>query len=71
MRIEQCWNDGFLYYIEFIVKQDNVFRVIRKHIVLHEEMKESEVIEIVLKRFKAVLFVKIVEYYQDVLLIKK
>lgn len=34
-------------------------------------MREAEIVEIVFKRFKAVLFVKVVEYYQDVLLNKK
>ena len=70
MRIEEHWNDGFLYYIEFLVKQDNLLKVIRKHIVVYEEMENCEIIKIVEKRFKDVIHVKFVEFYEDVLLIK-
>lgn len=70
MRIEEYWNDGFLYYIEFLVKQDNLLKVIRKHIVVYEEMENCEIIKIVEKRFKDVIHVKFVEFYEDVLLIK-
>lgn len=70
MRIEEHWNDGFLYYIEFLVKQDNLLKVIRKHVVVYEEMENCEIIKIVEKRFKDVIHVKFVEFYEDVLLIK-
>lgn len=70
MRIEEHWNDGFLYYIEFLVKQDNLLKVIRKHIIVYEEMENCEIIKIVENRFKDVLHVKTVEFYEDVLLIK-
>ncbi|CAD5901453.1 conserved hypothetical protein [Carnobacterium maltaromaticum] len=70
MRIEEHWNDGFLYYIEFLVKQDHLLKVIRKHIVVYEEMENCEIIKIVEKRFKDVIHVKTVEFYEDVLLIK-
>ncbi|PLS37032.1 hypothetical protein CYV26_00800 [Carnobacterium maltaromaticum] len=71
MRIEEHWNDGFLYYIEFLVKQDNLLKVIRKHIIVYEEIENCEIIKIVENRFKDVIHVKTVEFYEDVLLIKK
>lgn len=70
MGIEEHWNDGFLYYIEFLVNQDNFLRIIRKHIVVYEEMENCDIVKIVEKKFNNVVHVKTVEFYEDILLIK-
>ncbi|WP_317945795.1 hypothetical protein [Carnobacterium maltaromaticum] len=71
MRIEEHWEDGFLYYVEFQVKQENLLRTIKKHIVLYEELSKVEIMNIVKKRFGNVQFVRAVEFHDDILLIKK
>lgn len=70
MRIEEHWEDGFLYYVEFQVKQGELVRIIRKYIVLYEEMKNSEIIELIIKKFGNVTDVKSIEFFDDILLAK-
>lgn len=70
MRIEDHWEDGFLYYVEFQVKQGDFFRIIKKHIVVFEEMKKREIMELVEKRFGNVTAVKAIEFHEDILLLK-
>lgn len=70
MRIEDHWEDGFLYYVEFQVKQGELLKLIRKYIVVYEEMKKNEIIELVGKKFGNVMSVKSIEFYDDILLMK-
>lgn len=70
MRIEDHWEDGFLYYVEFQVKQGEISRIIRKYIVVYEEMKNHEITEIIREKFGNVISVKSVEFHEDILLIK-
>ncbi len=70
VRIEEHWNDGFLYYVEFLVKQGTFYKIIRKHIVVYEEMEIVQIIELVEKKFSNVVYVKVAEFYEDILLIK-
>ncbi|CAD5899703.1 hypothetical protein [Carnobacterium maltaromaticum] len=70
MRIEDHWEDGFLYYVEFQVKQGELLKLIRKYIVVYEEMKKNEIIELVGKKFGNVMSVKAIEFHEDILLIK-
>ncbi|CAD5897506.1 conserved hypothetical protein [Carnobacterium maltaromaticum] len=70
MRIEDYWEDGFLYYVEFQVKQGELMKIVRKNIVVYEEMKKCEIIKLVEKKFGNVTSVKAIEFHEDVLLIK-
>lgn len=71
MRIEDNWEDGFLYYVEFQVKQGEMLKVIRKNLVVYEELKEKEIMSLVKDKFSNVINVHLVEYYDDILLVKK
>ncbi len=71
MKIEDHWEDAFLYYIQFKVKQDNKVRTIRKSIVIYSSLTDLEVNKLIFSRFNNVESVVSVESYEDVLLIKK
>ncbi|TFJ41167.1 hypothetical protein CKN73_05640 [Carnobacterium divergens] len=71
MRIEDNWEDAFLYYVEFQVKQGATFKIIRKNIVLYEEMKKFEIMNLIEAKFGNVISVQAVEFYDDILLIKE
>lgn len=70
MRIEDYWIDGFLYYVEFQVKQGDLYKIVRKYIVVYEEMEIQDVRILVGKKFGNVIVVKMVEFYQEILLVR-
>lgn len=70
MRIEDKWIDGFLYYIEFKVIQGEVFKTIRKTIVIFEELDYIEVERIIRSSFGNVIEVNKIDSYEDILFLK-
>lgn len=71
MKIEDHWEDAFLYYVQFKVKQDKKLRTIRKSIVIYSSLTDLEVHNLIFSRFNNVESVESVEWYDEVLLIKK
>ncbi|KRN57431.1 hypothetical protein [Carnobacterium divergens] len=71
MRIEDKWEDGILYSVEFQVSLKGTLKIIRKNIVLPEELDFFELEKLVKKSFNLVTKVLSVEYYDEVLLLKK
>lgn len=70
MKIEDNWIDGFLYYVEFQVEIEGLLRIIRKNIVVYEEMETKEIVSLVGENFKNVINIKTVDFQDDILLIK-
>ncbi|MDZ5759263.1 hypothetical protein RAK27_11380 [Carnobacterium maltaromaticum] len=70
MRIEDKWLDGFMYYIEFEVEVQNTRKLVRKSIILHEELKKEEVFRMIQKNFAHVKKINWIDYYDEVLLDK-
>lgn len=71
LRIEDKWEDGILYSVEFQVSLKGTLKIIRKNIVLPEELDFFELEKLVKKSFNLVTKVLSVEYYDEVLLLKK
>lgn len=71
MRIEDKWIDGFLYYIEFKVFQEDIFKTIRKTIVIFEDLNEKELEILIKNSFRNVIAVENVDSYEDILFFKE
>lgn len=71
MRIEDKWIDGFLYYIEFKVLQEDIFKTIRKTIVIFEDLNEKELEILIKNSFRNVIAVENVDFYEDILFFKR
>ncbi len=70
LRIEDKWEDGILYSVEFQVSLEGKVKNIRRNVVLPEELDFSELEKLVKKSFNLVTKVLFVEYCSDVLLLK-
>ncbi|MEF9938082.1 hypothetical protein [Carnobacterium sp.] len=70
MRIEDKWEDGILYSVEFQVSLEGTVKNIRRNVVLPEELDFLELEKLVKKSFNLVTKVLFVEYCSDVLLLK-
>lgn len=71
LRIEDKWDDGILYSVEFQVSLEGTLKNIRKNVVLPEELNSLELEKLVQKSFNLVTKVLLVEYHDEVLLLKK
>lgn len=71
LRIEDKWDDGVLYYIEFKAFLEDGFKTIRKNLILPEELDSLELEKLVKENFNLVAQVQSVEYGDEVLLLKK
>ncbi|WP_317912685.1 hypothetical protein [Carnobacterium maltaromaticum] len=71
MRIEDKWIDGFLYYIEFKILQEDIFKTIRKTIVIFEDLNEKELEILIKNSFRNVIAVENVDFYEDILFFKR
>lgn len=70
LRIEDKWDDGVLYHIEFQVSLDGELKNIRKNLVLREELDGSELEKLVKENFNLVTQIKFIEYGDEILLLK-
>lgn len=70
LRIEDKWEDGILYSVEFQVSLEGTVKNIRRNVVLPEELDFLELEKLVKKSFNLVTKVLFVEYCSDVLLLK-
>lgn len=70
LRIEDKWDDGILYSVEFQVSLEGTVKNIRRNVVLPEELDFPELEKLVKKSFNLVTKVLFVEYCSDVLLLK-
>lgn len=70
LRIEDKWEDGILYSVEFQVSLEGKVKNIRRNVVLPEELEFLELEKLVKKSFNLVTKVLFVEYCSDVLLLK-
>lgn len=71
LRIEDKWDDGVLYHIEFQVSLDGKLKNLRKNVIFSEELGCVELEKIVKESFNLVTHVHSVEYGDEVLLLKK
>ncbi len=71
LRIEDKWDDGILYHIEFQVSLEGKLKNIRKNLVFPEELDGLEIEKLVKENFNLVTQVKSVEYGDEILLLKK
>lgn len=70
MRIEDKWDDGFLYFVDFQVLQGNISKGIRKSLVIPEELTKPEVEKLIKHNFKSVVNINSIDYYDEVLSLK-
>ena len=71
MRIEDKWDDGVLYNIGFQVSLDGELRNIRKNLVLPVELDRLELEKLIKENFHLVTQVQFIEYYDELLILKK
>ena len=71
LRIEDKWDDGVLYHIEFQVSLDGELKNIRKNLVIPEELDSLELEKLVKENFNLVTKVHFVEYSNEILVLKK
>ncbi|MEG2292779.1 MAG: hypothetical protein RR936_04055 [Carnobacterium sp.] len=69
MKIEDHWNDVEIYYVEFIVKQKNHNRIIRKTIVVDCE-NDYNIQEIIGNKFNNVIEINCIDSMGDGLCLK-
>lgn len=70
MRIEDKWDDGVLYHIEFQVSLDGELSNIRKNLVLPVELDRLELEKLIKENFNLVTQVLFIEYYDELLILK-
>lgn len=71
MRIEDYWEDVFLYYVQFRVNQDGRDRIVSKSIILYAPLTNLEITNLIFSKFNKVESIKLIEFQEDVLLIKE
>ena len=71
MRIEDHWEDVFIYYVRFKVNQDGRDRIICKSIILYAPLTNLEVTNLIFSKFNNVASIKSIDFYDDGLLVKK
>lgn len=71
MRIEDYWEDVFLYYVQFKVNQDGRDRTIFKCIILYAPSTNLEITKLIFSKFNNVESVTSIELYDDALLMKR
>lgn len=70
LRIEDKWDDGLLYHVEFQVCLDGKLKSIRKNLVFYEELDSLVVEKVIKENFNLVTQVKSIEYGDEILLLK-
>lgn len=64
-------DDGVLYHIGFQVSLDGELRNIRKNLVLPVELDRLELEKLIKENFHLVTQVQFIEYYDELLILKK
>ncbi|MEG0544193.1 MAG: hypothetical protein RR545_06940 [Carnobacterium sp.] len=70
MRIEDYWNDGFSYYVEFQILRGGQSIRIKKLIITLEELSKEEVEEKIFEKFSCVKKVYIIDEFEYALIEK-
>lgn len=67
MKIEDHWNDVFIYYVSF---ETNQHQIIRRVVVLKDKTEKDEIEKIVYSNFSNVCAVKHIDEWDEALLLK-